>query len=66
MAVGPWQILLFLFVLAIPVVIVGVVVAVVYFVLKSQKPQSLHDGQKSPEMQAQGGAEQQVPKSTEQ
>jgi mannose/fructose/N-acetylgalactosamine-specific phosphotransferase system component IIC len=50
MAVGPWQILLFLFVLAIPVAFVGVVVAVVYFVLKSQKPQTPQtpqDGQKS-------------------
>ena len=66
MTPGPLQILLILILLAIPVVVVGLVVAVVLFILKSQKPQSLHDGQKSPEMQAQGGAEQQVPKSTEQ
>ena len=47
MAWGPWQILLVLFFLAILVAGVGLVVAVVYFVLKSQKPQTSQNGNKS-------------------
>ena len=50
MSWGPWQILLFLFMLAIPVVIVGGIVAFVIFVLNSQKPQkpqTQQDGQVS-------------------
>ena len=47
MAWGPWQILLVLFLLGIPVVVVGVMVAVVYFVMKSQKPQASQKENKS-------------------
>ena len=44
---GPWQLLLVLFLLAIHVVVVGLIVAVVYFVLKSQKPQISQNDNKS-------------------